>query len=170
MSEGELIEDIDPELTEFEFEDSEKVTMIWIDGYADNPDWGEPEWANNPEAYRNAVACGHCSSLKNDTDSYMQCAPDWMPASGIAEIKRCIDRIVNGEIDEFGPTPKEVCPGYDMPPFQIAMRRDGGKVFVCLSDNGRNCADHSVEQELTEERLKELQGYFTRINQYWPPR
>ena len=163
-------EEIDPELTEFSFEDSERVTTIWIDGYADNPEWDEPEWADHPEAYRNAVACGHCSYLKDGTDSHMQCAPDWIPASGIAEIKRCIDRFVSGEINEFGQTPKEFCPGDDMPPFQIAMHRDAGRVFVRLSDNGRHCADHSIEQELTDVRLNELQEYFTRISGYWPPR
>ena len=75
-----------------------------------------------------------------------------------------------GEINAFGPMPKGFCPGDDMPPFQISMRRDDGRVFVNLSDNVRDCADHSIEQELTDARLKELQEYFTRINGYWPPR
>lgn len=171
MSEGELKEEIDSELTEFVFEDSETVTTIWIDHYADYPGWDEPQWVDNPEAYRNALACGHRMYRKNG-GKYFQFTPDWIPASGVAEIKRCIDLFVDGEIDEFGATPTTGCFADELPPIQIAMRRNEGRVFVRFIDNGRHSYDlgHSVEQELTEERLKELQDYFTRINQYWPPR
>ena len=163
-------EEIDPELTEFRCEDARLATGIWIDGYADSPDNDEPEWKKHPAAYHNALACGHFSYRKDGSDDYTQCAPDWIPAAGIADLRRKIDSFVRGEIGGFGPTPTEYCPGDDMPPFQVAIRRDGEKVFVKLLDNGRHCADHSLEQELTDERLKELQEYFTRINGYWPPR
>ena len=57
-------EEIDPELTEFVFENTCLGTGIWIDGYADSPDNDEPEWENHPVAYHNALACGHYSYRK----------------------------------------------------------------------------------------------------------
>ncbi len=162
--------EIDSELTEFVFEDARLVTGIWIDGYADSPDNDEPEWKNHPAAYHNALACGHFSHRKDGSDDYAQCAPDWIPATGIVELKRKIDAFIRGEIGGFGPTPTEYCPGDDMPPFQIAIRKVGDKTFVKLLDNGRYCEDHTVVQEFSETQLKELQDYFTRISKYWPPR
>ncbi len=160
------------EKTIFEFEDDSLVHSVWIDGYVDDPDYEEDGLVpDDPRLRRNGLACGRNIKAKDGSGFGCMFCPEIIMTHDVVALRDGVGEFLNGAIDKFGPFPKQNPYGGDCPFFSLELKRneDGGVAFVAITDVPGSGV-HEVSGLMTNDRLKELHEYFTRIVEWFPPR
>lgn len=165
-------EEYSEEKTVFDFEDDEIVLSVWIDKYADDPCYAKDGLIpSDPKIARNGLACGRSFVAKDGSGFGSMFLHEIIMTQDVVGLRDGVLAFMNGDIDKFGPFPRNGPYGDDSPFFTLELKRNGkGEVVFSATVKVPAVGVQYVGGPMSKERLAELYEYYSRIAQWFPPR